>query len=197
MPNDPISGVHQSAKKDSYWENLTDGNTSQYKESSMNQLLNEFAKFPVKQILDIGCGTCELAFQYKDRFKADTVTCLDYDQKVIERLKTQYGAHSANWLCADVFQIKKSNLEKFDLILLLDVVHEIYSFYGRKNKSLTESVEHEMGQRFVRELLDNVTSLVQKNGMIIITDNILCEYDDIVTVKLKNEAAKESVLYFF
>lgn len=190
-----IATRHKSSKKNSYWENLVQGNTASYKEKMMDYLLNLHGPLTVKKILDIGCGTCELIFKYQDCYPASHATCIDYDSKVIEQLQRKYSRHNVHWMVQDVFQLNMIE-QKFDLIFLLDMIHEVYSFYGRPTGDVNTPINHMKGVEVVKKLLMNVASVTQQGGGIIITDNILCEEDVTIKIKLKNSDTIKAIDYF-
>jgi SAM-dependent methyltransferase len=191
-----ISSDHQGAKKDSYWENLTAGGTAAYKERQIDLLLSQFGPKTIQSILDIGCGTCDLIFRYQDALRVPSVTCLDYDPKVIDQLRNKYPDRKVDWVVGDVFALSKSN-QKFDLIFLLDMIHEVYSFYGRIDPRIDCQVDHARGLEAVGRLLDNVAAACSVGGAIVITDNILCEQNHSVLVRMKSPKTVETVRYFF
>lgn len=195
MNSEDISLTHQTSKKDSYWENLVSGSTAVYKEKAIEHLLKDVDPQSCEKILDIGCGTCELAFKYQNRFHSNSVTCMDYDPKVIEHLKKKYASVEANWVVADVFALQKWS-ERFNLVFLLDMIHEVYSFYGRPNRDLTAAIDRELGLKYVRDLLANVAFVTEMGGYVVITDNILCEEDIPLKVRMKNNEIKETIPYF-
>jgi 2-polyprenyl-3-methyl-5-hydroxy-6-metoxy-1,4-benzoquinol methylase len=190
-----VAVEHKDVKKNSYWENLVEGKTASYKEAKIAQLLHSHPPAQAKNIIDIGCGTCELAFQYRDSLGAESVTCMDYDPKVIEVLKSKYPNKDAIWLVADVFKMSESKA-KYDVILLLDMIHEVYSFYGRPERNVEQPVDHELGLTAVRNLLRNVATATEEGGVIVITDNVLTEYQGLVRVKLNTPDSAAAVRYF-
>lgn len=196
MDHSNLAETHQAAKGSFYWNNLTAGTTGQYKEAVIEGLISEHLSSPIARILDIGCGTAEIAFRFRAHFGARDLVCMDYDSSVLKQLEAKFGSDGVTWLCHDVFQLKDLEKGKFDLILLLDMVHEVYSFYGRPDKKLEQPVDHSLGLNFVRELLDNVVSICSVGGGIVITDNVLCEEDHAIKVRVRNSAAIHAVRYF-
>lgn len=196
MHKNDISSSHKQAKKVDYWTNLTQGNTGAYKEKVINKLLSNLEDFNPKNILDLGCGTADIAFRYKEHYHANNITLMDYDQSVLEKLKNQWGEANARYLCADIFAFPASENTKYDLIFLLDMVHEIYSFYGRPNKVLSEYIEHDLGISFVKKLIANTTQLTAPGGVIVITDNVLPEVNTKMRTKV-SDTVVELVKRFF
>lgn len=197
MKKPDISSDHMTAKKDSYWQNLTGGNTGSYKEKILDELISIYGDKKPKHLLDIGCGTCELVFKYEKKFDAASVTCMDYDPKVISLLKEKYPNESVNWVVQDVFTLKDWPGQKFDLILLLDMIHEVYSFHGRPGRDVTEAIDHQKGLKIVKDMISNVCAVTSQTGSILITDNVVCEENQNIEVKIKKPEALQAVRYFF
>lgn len=195
MTQKDVAAEHQGAKKNSYWDNLVGGDTAAYKAKKIDELLVAHGPKKIDTIIDIGCGTCELIFHYQKKHSAKLLTCMDYDKKVIDALQAKYPTENVNWSVADVFQLGKSE-QKYDLCFLLDMIHEVYSFYGRPNRNVEQPVDHKMGHEAVDRLLDNVAAVTNPGGVIVITDNILCEEKIPVTVRLKSAKVVEAVQFF-
>jgi len=191
-----ITSSHKKSKKETYWNDLIGGTTSQYKEEMMLGLVDKHYKRSCEKLLDVGCGTCEVILKYASIFKAKSLTCLDYDASIIEKMKNKYSKESITWKVSDIFDIQGWS-EKFDLIFLLDMLHEIYSFYGRTNKDIQSPVDHALGIGFVRQAITNLAEHTNKGGGMIITDNILCEQSTEIWVLLRNQEVLEAVQYFF
>jgi len=192
-----ISTKHKSVKSNDYWDNLTSGTTSQYKEKIIEDLIISHFPSSCKSILDIGCGTCNTALKYKKKLNANEVTFLDYDENVIAKLKKENDDKKGiNWIVADIFMIRKMD-EKYDLVFFLDMLHEVYSFFGRGNTDLEKEVNHNIGISYVIKALENVSQLVNSGGGIIITDDILCSEDFDICLRVKNDRANKCIKYFF
>ena len=144
MQDNDVASEHKGVKKNSYWDNLVGGGTAAYKEKKIDDLLKQHRPKSVEKIIDIGCGTCELIFHYRKKFRAKSLVCMDYDKSVIEFLKAKYPTEKVDWLVADVFALGKSE-QKYDLLFLLDMIHEVYSFYGRSDRNVNQPVDHERG----------------------------------------------------
>ena len=97
---------------------------------------------------------------------------------------------------ADIFDTRGWT-ENFDLIFFMDMLHEIYSFYGRLNKDIQYTVDHALGKQSVVQAITNISRLINKGGGIVITDNVLCPENVNIRVLLKNAETKETVKYFF
>lgn len=195
MQHSDIASEHKDVKTDAYWENLVGGGTAAYKEQIIDDLLRAHGPARIDSMIDIGCGTCELIFHYQAAFGAKSLVCMDYDAGVIGLLKEKYPDQVVEWVVADVFELGKSG-RRFDLVFLLDMIHEVYSFYGRSDRDVSQPVDHALGLKAVRSLLDNVAEATRPGGGVIITDNVLCEEDKDVVVKLRSPRVVETVRYF-
>jgi SAM-dependent methyltransferase len=187
-----IANQHQEQKQVSYWDNLVSGNTSQYKEAHMARLIDQHLK-KCESIIDIGCGTCETIFKYRDKFGAKKLACMDYDQAVIEKLKQKHQDSGVEWLVQDIFKLPEFQ-GGFDLILLMDMIHEVYSFFGRPNRDLNLEVDHQIGISIVLDALKNVAHICNQGGAIVITDNVLTDTNNLLKVRIKNPLVKDVLL---
>jgi SAM-dependent methyltransferase len=190
-----ISAQHKEVKKHTYWDNLVGGGTAAYKEKKIDELLQKHRPASIEHMIDIGCGTCELIFHYQKEFRVKSVTCMDYDKSVIDKLKSKYSSMSVQWRVADVFELGKEQ-KKYDLVFLLDMIHEVYSFYGRPNGQLSQPIDHALGLTAVCNLLDNITQATLPGGCIIITDNVLSEENKDVRIRLNNQGVIDAIHYF-
>ncbi len=191
-----ITADHKNTKNPDYWNDLIGGTTSQYKEAVMAELISRHLKRQVDCIADIGCGTCETILKYGKLLKAKKLICTDYDAKIIEAMKLKHQDKPIEWRTADLFELKSFN-EQLDLVFFMDMLHEIYSFYGRPQKDLKFPVDHQAGQEFVKQAVKNIAQFVTPGGGIVITDNVLCEENVSVRVHLQRAEVIEAVRYFF
>lgn len=194
MNKEDIRVAHKLTKSGQYWNNLVSGNTGVYKGKVIDHLLEKHAPYLCEKILDIGCGTCELIFKYKEKFHAKRTVCMDYDAKVIHTLREKHKGMDIDWVVQDVFGLEKWN-ESFDLIFLLDMIHEVYSFYGRLNQDISTEVNNQLGLQCVRALLRQVASVTSVGGCVVITDNVLCEEDVAVLLEIRSEESRQAVEY--
>lgn len=191
-----ISSDHKNSKNPDYWNDLISGTTSQYKEAVMAKLIAEHFKKQADVLVDIGCGTCETILKYGKQLKAQKLICIDYDAKIIEQMKTLHHDKPIEFRVADIFDLS-SFKERIDLVFFMDMLHEIYSFYGRPDKNLQTPVDHSLGQKYVKQAVANIAEKIAPLGGIIITDNVLCEENVDVTVRLKRPEIVETIKYFF
>lgn len=191
-----ISETHKKSKIEAYWEDLSEGSTTAYKTKTIEHLIKNFFSPQCNSILDIGSGgNCDHILKYKKILGATKLACLDYDEKIIDKMKEQFPNEGIKWKVADIFDLKKFK-ERFDLIFLLDMLHEVYSFYGRSSGNRNESIDNERGLEYVIRAITNVSGMVNPSGGIIITDDILPEENNPVKLKLRSEEVSRTVDYF-
>ncbi|NQU65143.1 MAG: class I SAM-dependent methyltransferase [SAR324 cluster bacterium] len=186
-----ISVSHQHSKKETYWDDLVAGNTSQYKEILVEKLISAHLPGKLASLIDIGCGTCETVFKYHKLLNAQSVTCIDYNSEIVASMKEKHADMEVNWLVEDIIDLSLS--QDYDLVFLLDMIHEIYSFYGRPNRDQNLPIDHAHGQDFVRKALTNVAGLVRSGGGIILTDNMLSPENNIVSLRCRTEKVKHAL----
>lgn len=190
-----ISESHMESKGAAYWQDLTAGNTGQYKSRVMEALIRQNLKGPKKSLIDIGCGTCEEILKYANILSASRLTCTDYDPMIVAEMREKNIDGRIDWKVADIFALDLLE-ESYDLVFLMDVIHEIYSFYGRPDRNIETPVDHQLGMKHVYESFNQVAKIVNSGGSIVVTDDVLCNSNTKVLVKIKNERAREAVKYF-
>jgi hypothetical protein len=191
-----IHEKHKDSKNNDYWDNLVAGNTGQYKTNVLKKLVKQHFSKKCSRILDVGVGTSEEILKYKDIFNAEKIVCVDYDAKIIELMRSKHNDSSIEWKVADIFNIDES-INNFDFVLLFDMLHEIYSFYGRPNKDISLPVDHNIGQDFVKKALKNVSQLITPQGGLSITDNVVATENKTVRIKMMNAHIVSTVNFFF
>jgi len=187
-----LTQAHKSRKQDAYWENLVQGETALYKAQALDALVAAHGPSAVDSLLDIGCGTSDIALHYLDALGGRRLVGLDYDAAVVEAAARRYDDPRLEWRQADIFELGSSG-DRFDLVFMLDMLHEVYSFYGRPNRDVAEPIDHRLGQDAARRALAQVAAVVAPGGGIVITDNVLCPDDVPVAVRILNPAARQSV----
>jgi SAM-dependent methyltransferase len=75
---------------------------------------------PDDRVLDIGCGPAKIAAH----FQASTYVGIDHNQRYIDKARERFGAF-AQFHCWDVSDPRVSDLGKFDIVLLLGVLHHL------------------------------------------------------------------------
>lgn len=190
-----ISEDHQTRKRQSYWSNLVEGETGAYKAEAIDALIARWLPAACDAVLDVGCGTSVIATVLRERLKARRLVFMDYDAGVIDAMRLQLDDDSVEWKVADIFALDGWD-DRFGLVLLLDMIHEVYSFYGRPVRRMDCEIDHQTGQRSVREAMRQVARLVAPGGGIVITDNVLPPQDGPLTVRIRNEAAAGAVRRF-
>ena len=190
-----ISVKHKAMKGQAYWNALVHRETSEYDEQMVDNLLNDFFPQTCKSILDVGCGTGKTILKYKHKLKAETAVGIDYDTKVIEQMKADYNIEGVQWRVADVCNLGNCN-EKYDLTFLLNVIHEVYSFYGRPGGDLNSPINHQLGLEYVVRVITNLARITNQGGGIVITDDVLCSQDVELKIRVKTNGLMAAVKYF-
>ncbi len=180
-----LTSDHKDRKQTAYWDNLIHGVTSVYKAKAIDCLIKNYGPKQVSRILDFGSGTSPIALTWLDALGADLLVCADYDAAIANAGQESNRNPKVQWRVADILQIKGWE-EKFDLVFLLDMVHEVYSFAGRIESSVNGAVDHAIGQQKVEQALQQISSVMALGGGVIITDNILCPENVLVTVRLNS-----------
>lgn len=186
---------HKSRKQSAYWANLVEGDTGGYKAEVMERLIAAFMPSQAEAILDIGCGSSEIALHYQKVLSAPRLVCMDYDPAVLAQSAAKYPGADIEWRTADIFEIDRWE-DRFDLVFMLDMLHEVYSFYGRPNRNVAEPIDHVLGLAAAQDALRKVAQVVRPGGGVVITDNVICEEDVEVEVKLRRPDVIDAVRYF-
>lgn len=189
---------HKSLKQPDYWSDLTSGTTSQYKERVIERLLADHFPKSCGGIVDVGAGTCDALLRYKEKLSATQVAIIEYDEKILNQMRHHYPQKFIRWIHADILQIASMGLTpEFDLVFLMDMLHEVYSFYGRPDRDLGTQVEHTLGLAYVRQALENVLSIMKTGCGMVISDNILCTENHEVRIRMRRPVVVDAVRYFF
>ncbi len=190
-----LPDTHKQSKTGRYWSNLTDGDTGTYKEAAIAHLLD--AHFPAQcgAVLDIGCGTSDLARHHRARLKAPRLVMMDYDAAVVAKLRAAEADPTAEWQVGDIFDLGTST-DRFDLVFLLDMLHEVSSFKARVNPDGTGEIDLVRGAAVVAEALANIGAVVSPGGGVVITDNVFTDGNPQVTVRVRTPAALGAVRRF-
>lgn len=188
------SQTHQSLKQKRYWETLTTRETHGYREVVLNRLLAEAFPTGCRTILEIGAGTDILIQRIGNTLGATELHCADYDASKVEEMQASHP--SIHWRQLDALTIDSFQPAP-DLILLMDMAHEVYSFHGRPNKDPQAKVSHSLGIASIKTMIGNLSAILAPGGAIAITDNVLCEENGNVIVRCRNAAARTAIELFF
>ena len=190
-----IADGHIKSKGRAYWDDLVAGTTSQYKEAVIEQLVREHFPRGAEAIIDIGCGTCDTALKYKRLLGARRVTCTDYDEKTVGEMRRSLAGEEVDWRVADIFALGDLGAT-YDLVFLMDMLHEVYSFYGRPTREPESPVDHTLGLQHVDRALNELAAIVRPGGGMVITDDVLCDEAVDVTVRMRRPEVVQAVKYF-
>lgn len=190
-----LTDDHKSRKQDAYWADLVGGDTGQYKAAVLDRLLRDHFPGSAHALLDIGCGTNDIAFAHRARLGAPVMVCADYDPAIVARMKAEHAGSDIDWRVADIFDIDRWE-DRFDIVFLLDMLHEVYSFRGREQAGVPGPIDHAKGMAALDEAMTRIARIVAPGGAIAITDNVLCPKTGPVDVKLRNPAVRAAVTRF-
>ena len=84
--------------------------------------LKKIKQGKIETIFDIACGNGLVLLSFVKNKNFKKVLGIDISQKVIEMAKQNDTEKQVEWKVADIFQ---EDLEKFDLVLALDIVEHI------------------------------------------------------------------------
>lgn len=191
-----IQQDHKLRKMSGYWSNLVAGDTGVYKAEVIDALVSEHGPAACRALLDIGCGTSAIAQTLRSRYPGCRLVCMDYDSAVVERMRAESADPTVEWRVADIFRVDEWD-ERFDLVLLLDMLHEVYSFYGRDDGPTPGPIDHARGLDATRRALAAVAGVVAPDGGIVITDNVLSPEAGDVTIRLREPGRLRPILERF
>lgn len=181
---------HKKIKSQEYWDDLTSSPTKIYKEKAIRRLCDKYLKIIPNSILEFGCGSSDILKRFSERFNVNILMAVDYDKNVVDKLsKVNNGIL---YKCVDILDLKID--EKFDLVILLDIIHEVYSFNGKVEGGAL--IDHQSGVNAILKAFDNVFKIVSSKGGFILTDDLLCEENTTIRVLMKNIKVYEAVKYF-
>lgn len=193
-----LTDDHKQSKQQPYWSDLVNGVTGAYKAGQLDALITKFGPKAVRSILDFGSGTSPITLAYLDRFNAATLVCADYDPAIVTAGQGSSTDPRIQWRQANILELAGWE-DRFDLVFLLDMLHEVYSFCGRPvvaGQIQNGTVDHALGLTAVDQALAQVCTHVAPNGAVVITDNVLCPDNLPVTVAIKNYATLDAVRTF-
>lgn len=188
-----IAAIQKKLKAEEYWDELSSGPTSFYKKLVVEKLLREhFDSVPSSRVLDVGCGGSSVAFAFRELLQPREMVCIDYDAKLIEEAKAASSETLVRWREASVYDLADWE-ERFELVFLFDILHEVYSFDGRIDADLEQPISHEKGIASLRRALESVDSVLCNRGGMVVTDNVLCEEQIPVCARCQSPEVHEAV----
>jgi len=119
------------------------------------QAVMDLIKPDVSSILDLGCGIGSLASLLADRFPLAWIVGLDGSRYLLEELKSNRMKPNILVVQADapIFPLKP---ESFDLVVAVQVLHEIFHFKGEQELLAT---------------INGVYGMLQEGGVFIVLDH--------------------------
>ncbi|XP_069142429.1 S-adenosylmethionine-dependent methyltransferase Rv2258c-like [Argopecten irradians] len=101
-------------------------------------------------VLDLGCGSGELTIQFAIEMKGSKVHGCDISSKAIERANgASFDVPNLNFSKEDIHKLPEAWTEKFDVVLLYDVLHDL---------------------QFPGKAMEQVMRVLKKEGIVIIVD---------------------------
>ena len=183
-------GEHMRRKRESYWADLTAGETGRYKTQQVVSLLAGRSLPTASSVVDIGAGTSDLSSLVADIGGVEHIVCVDYDPAVVAEREAREANPRVTWRVADARDIARLGAAP-GAVTFFDVLHEVYSFVGRDES--TGRVDHEIGIAAVQEALDSAIGALAPGGIIVITDDVLPDEHVVVVVRAKNALSADTV----
>jgi len=119
------------------------------------QAVMDLIKPNISSILDLGCGIGSLALLLAERFPSASIVGLDGSKYLLKELKSKRMKPNILIVHADapIFPLKP---ESFDLVVAVQVLHEIFHFKGERELLAT---------------INGVHNLLQEGGVFIVLDH--------------------------
>ncbi len=92
------------------------------KARQVNLLLGKYNDLEIKSVLDIACGSGLVLLHFLENKNFEKVLGVDISQKAIELARKNNKDKKTEWRILDIL---KNDIEKFDLVLALDIVEHI------------------------------------------------------------------------
>ena len=107
------------------------------------QTVLDLTKPNISSILDLGCGIGSLAVLLAERFPSASVVGLDGSKYLLKELKSKRMKPNILIVQADapIFPLK---FESFDLVVAVQVLHEIFHFKGKRELLATINSVHDL-----------------------------------------------------
>ena len=148
-------------------------------------------------ILDIGCSDGSILAHINAALKQNkqklpiSLTGLDFNQDVIDQAKKKFNGIS--FVCDNIIRKRNIIKNKFDIIIVINTLHEIFSF-----KALKKRFSFNRGKDAVQKTFKNITSLLKPNGKIFLYDGIehTLHPNSKVVIELNDFSVVENLLKF-
>lgn len=183
-----------------YWEERKKSlDNPKGKRLAVDEILNILKTFHFTEsinILDIGCGEGYILKMLSDSLKIPIkFTGLDRSNLILQNAKkttnTCKDIHDFSFLNINISNDKwADNIGKFDIIIAINVFHEIYSeFLFRKKDNIKSS--------FLK-IIDSAFKLLKENGVLLIFDGIESDYSFFknISFRLLNDKVKSKFSTF-
>ncbi|MEO6508546.1 MAG: methyltransferase domain-containing protein [Patescibacteria group bacterium] len=144
---------------------------------------NNFSKLDTIRILDMGCFTGSVLHQiYKNsspRIKSKLILVgLDVEEEALKRGSEKF--QNITYVKEDFFQTQESLVHQYDIVILSNVLHEIFS------DELIQSKKSSYSR--VNDVIRYASRLIKSNGALIILDGFMPEKSKkMIKIEFKNE----------
>ncbi|MCG2711101.1 MAG: NAD(P)H-hydrate dehydratase [Candidatus Omnitrophica bacterium] len=152
-------------------------------------------------VLSIGCGQAIELRVLKERFHDNpniTYMATDVNPDIIDEAKQ--AASGVHYNRRDIVDGDLSDLAgRFDVVLVVNVGHEVFNVYGRKDQDTTKPVDVELGKKYVRKTIENIKPLLKPHGHLLWYDGAEAaedERDEIISIRFKNKDTRKKFYRF-
>jgi len=183
--NSPLAIRYLALRKKSLYLGITKSLVVPYALYFLNKSIESSQDVP--SILDLGCSEGHIIGHIKSVMDQSRPAYpikyvgLDYNQDLINKAKENYP--QIEFRIMNIINISKLK-HKFDIIVLINTLHEIYSFFGLNSKK-----DEKYAKKIVLDTLKKITDKLKKNGVLLIFDGVEHENNPNkkITITLKNK----------
>ncbi|MBU0633683.1 MAG: NAD(P)H-hydrate dehydratase [Candidatus Omnitrophica bacterium] len=152
-------------------------------------------------VLSIGCGQAIDLNVLKEEFPDEPnieYVGLDINPDIIDEAKQVAG--DIHYIVRDLIEGNFNDLEeRFDVVMVVNVLHEVFSYYGRPNRDPKERIDPELGEHYVEKALKNIKKLLKPQGRLLLYDGAELsadERDETVTMRFRNKDTRKKFYQF-
>ncbi|MBU4304056.1 MAG: NAD(P)H-hydrate dehydratase [Candidatus Omnitrophica bacterium] len=153
-------------------------------------------------VASIGCAQAFDLLVLKKEFPDEpniTYMGMDTNPDIIDEAKQVAG--DVHFTVQDIVEGDLSDFYgRFDVIMAVNILHEVYSFYGRHRRGDSkEKIDHELGIFYVKKALENIKKLLTPGGNLILYDGAEVsahEREEEITIRFKNKSTRRKFYRF-